>query len=31
MITANYATPEKMLKGMEQLDVSLVLNHCEFR
>lgn len=31
MIAANYATPKELFEGMEQLDVSLMLNHCEFR
>ena len=31
VITANYATPEELLEGVEQLDVSLMLDHCEFR
>ena len=31
VIAANHPTPEKLLKGMEQLDVSLVLDHCELR
>ena len=31
MILANYATPEELLEGVKQLDVSLMLDHCEFR
>ena len=31
VIRANYATPEELLEGVKQLDVSLMLDHCEFR
>jgi len=31
MIAANHPTPKKFFEGMEHLDVSLVLDHCEFR
>ena len=31
MIAANHATPKEFLEGMKQLDVSLMLDHCEFR
>ena len=31
VIAANHPTPEELFKGVEELDVSLMLDHCEFR
>jgi len=31
MIRSNHAAPKKIFEGMEQLDIALVLNNCEFR